>query len=150
MRREHDSAIERVLPRNVEHDQVVVRLPGVVGHQEAIAIVLKNIVGHGGMTDAHEMESSTTIKAFVGLETRQARTRRSSRVECLVIVHHVVVPDRYGGRIGYKQSLEVGVLECEPRYDDVFQARVVEAINIDAVGEARRVDDSFVRPRAYQ
>src|ERR1700751_4551374 len=96
-----------------------------------------------------------TFAAVFGLrrfERRLTGIRGNRDVEAKVVVDYFIVPDRDKRRIGYKDSLEVGVLYCEPGHYNLAQVmiRSINTIEVDTVGQAQGVDNGSPIAGAHQ
>ena len=86
------------------------------------------------MININEMDSFAAIKVFVRLESRLARTLESRDVETPVVVDYLIVRDGDERRVRYKDSLEVGVLDCEACHHHLAEAGNGKTIDVDTVG----------------
>ena len=150
MRRHHDSTIQRIVVNNVADDQVVVDLGRIVTGENSPSIISYQVVSNDRVIGAEKMDPFSAIKILSRFENRLAGARFLGRVEALIVVHHNVICHGDARGIGDQDSLEVGVLDCETRHDDIVQAGIVKTVDVDAIGKANSVDDRPLRIRADQ
>src|SRR6516165_1368799 len=95
------------------------------------------------MIDAAEVDTLAAIELLIRLERRLPGTRCRWRSwnESQIIADHTVVRDRNRGGIGDKDALELRILDGKSGYHHLAKAGVVEAVHIDAVPLAGRVDN---------
>ena len=137
MRGEGDSAIEWVVFDGVAGDEIVVGLAGVVADEDAAGVALDEVVGDGGEGDAHDVDAFAAVEVFAGFKGRLAGASSVDDIEEDIVVENVVALDDDVGGVGNEDTLVVGVLEGEAGDEYVTQARIVETIDIDGVGEDR-------------
>ena len=75
---------------------------------------------------------------------RQRGAREGGDIQTLVVAGDIVVRDRHVRRVGHHDPLRVGVLHGKATDDHMREAGVVEAVDIDAIQQARGIDDGVL------
>src|SRR5665213_3779143 len=110
MRSERDPAIVGIVLDGVPGDEVVVVGTRIVADEDASRIVIHQIIGHGGVDDAAQMNALTAVKTFAANEGRpDAGTYRTSggeRLKIAIISGHMIVGNRDVRRVDHDNTLK--------------------------------------------
>jgi hypothetical protein len=126
-----------------------VRRASVIAKQDPARVVLHDVVSNSRMIDARKMDPFTAIKSLRRLKCRLAGTCLG-RDESLVVVDYLVLKNGDKRRICYKDSLKVGILDCEPCDHNPVKPGIVQPIDVDTVGFVQRVDNGSTRTGTHQ
>jgi hypothetical protein len=133
VRSQHESAVVRVVLRDISGERIIVRGARIVAEQNPSRIVLHQVVCNGGMIHPAQMDGLAAVESLGRLPRRYSRTRGSGWDEAFVVACDNIPLDRDEGSVGCQNSLEVGVLDGEPRDHHVAQPWIVESIDVNAV-----------------
>src|SRR5260370_20300441 len=94
MRCQRDSAIERIVPDRVSHNQVVMRGAGVIANQNSTGIILNQVIRDDRMVNAAEMNSLAAVEALIRLKGGNVSAFEAVDIQIDIVLQNIIVRDR--------------------------------------------------------
>ena len=145
MRRQHDSALKRIVDERISRNHIVLARSGFVADQETVGVSRNIIPRNGAVGDSDQMNRTAAVAGFVRFINGLARASMSRAAETqariLVIVNNVVIANGDIRGAHRQDAFILRVFDGKSADRDELQPGMAIAIDQDAILLVGGIDD---------